>query len=214
MNGVYTPDHFAIADPSVLLRVMRENSFATLVSATPGGLQATHIPLLVDDVAGAMVLTGHFARANQHWKALEGPDGTESESLAIFAGPHAYISPSWYEPGPAVPTWDYVTVHAYGRPSIVSDPAERMEILRRTVETYEQNRDEPWPLEGQDAEYLSRLAGGTVAFRMQVERIEGKAKLGQNRPAQQPGVVAALLKSDSESERDLAHLIAQANGLS
>lgn len=211
---MYIPRHFAITDRNQLLEAMRANSFATVVSDTSDGLQATHVPLLVDERDGDVVLVGHFARANPHWQAFsEDPDG-EHEALAIFAGPHAYISPSWYGPGPAVPTWDYVTVHARGRPSIVDDAAERLTILRRTVETYESGMDVPWTMDTQDGDYLAKMAGGTVAFTMRVERLEGKAKLGQNRPEQQAGVVAALSAAEWQTEREIAHLIAAANGLS
>lgn len=207
---MYIPRHFAITDRDQLLEAMRANSFATVVSDTSDGLQATHIPLLVDERDGDVVLVGHFARANPHWRAFD----AEHEALAIFAGPHAYISPSWYGTGPAVPTWDYVTVHARGRPAIVEDAAERLGILRRTVETYESGMDVPWTMDSQDGDYLAKLSQGTVVFTMKVERLEGKAKLGQNRPEQQPGVVAALSRAESPSEREIAHLIAAANSLS
>jgi transcriptional regulator len=206
---MYIPRHFAITDLETLLDVMRANSFATFVSDTDDGLQATHIPLLVDESDGKMVLTGHFARANPHWKALDGG----RDALAIFAGPHAYISPSWYGPGPAVPTWDYVAVHAYGKPVLIEETAERLEILRCTVETYESGMDVPWSVNDQDGEYIAKLAQGTVAFTMKVDKLEGKAKLGQNRPEQQGGVVDALSRSESQAERDIAHLISSANGL-
>ena len=207
---MYIPRHFAITEPTTLLEVMRANSFATFVSDTDDGLQATHVPLLVDESDGEVVLTGHFARANPHWKAFDGG----RDALAIFAGPHAYISPSWYGSGPAVPTWDYVTVHARGKPVLVEDAATRLDILRRTVETYESGMDVPWSMDSQDGDYIEKLAQGTVAFTMKVEKLEGKAKLGQNRPEQQPGVIKALAESDSESEREIAQLIGRANGLS
>ena len=207
---MYIPRHFAITEQATLLDAVRASSFATLVSDTDDGLQATHVPLLVDEHDGEVVLAGHFARANAHWKAFDG----NRDALAIFAGPHAYISPSWYGPGPAVPTWDYVTVHARGKPAIVEDAAERLNVLRRTVETYESAMDVPWSMDSQDGDYLEKLAQGTVAFTMRVEKLEGKAKLGQNRPELQRGVIEALAESDSESEREIAHLIARANGLS
>jgi transcriptional regulator len=210
---MYTPRHFAIDDRSTMLAVMRENSFATLVTPTTGGLQVTHIPLLVELEDDRVLLTGHFARANPHWKAFSEAN-PPVESLAIFSGPHGYISPSYYQPGPAVPTWDYVAVHAYGTPIVVEDASERLRILERMVQFYEDGVNATWSLATQDPGFVARMAEGTVAFHMPTVRIEGKAKLGQNRKADQPEVVRALSRSESDSDRTLAHLIAKANRLS
>src|SRR5438132_1080087 len=115
---MYIPPAFRIEDLPCLHAIMRENSFATLVTGAGGELCATHIPILLDPNRGKFgTLTGHVAKANTHWESLRG----NVEALVIFQGPHAYVSPSWYKTQ-AVPTWNYVAVHAYGRPRLIEDP--------------------------------------------------------------------------------------------
>lgn len=202
---MYVPRHFEMSDRSQVLDFMREHSFALLVSSGPGGLTGTHIPLLLEQREGDAWIVGHLARANSHWHAFDG----EQEAMAVFSGPHAYISPSWHGDGAAVPTWDYVAVHAYGRPVVIDDDARVMSLLGETVGRYESGRAQPWSLDTQDAEYVRKLTRGIVAFELRIERIDAKAKLGQNRIADQPGVVAALQQSPHHAEREMAELIAR-----
>ena len=112
---MYIPKSFQVTDPEVLAAFIRAHSFATLVSAVDGTPFATHLPLLLDQGT----LLGHVARANPHWQAFDG----QREALAIFHGPHAYISPTWYATGPAVPTWNYAAVHVYGAPRLIEGEA-------------------------------------------------------------------------------------------
>ncbi len=185
---MYTPKHFLEDHTPVLHEIMRSNSFATLVTHGPGGMTASHLPFLIDDTRGEFgTLRGHMARANSQWQDFV--DG--AEVLVIFAGPHAYISPSWYGPGKSVPTWDYLAVHAYG-PAVVLEDAATLALLRDQVSTYESGFARPWTLDAQPAGYIEALSKGVVAFEIEISRLEGKAKLSQNRPADQPGVAAAL----------------------
>ena len=139
---MYTPAHFAQQDLGKLHDAMEAYSFATLVTQQGGELTASHLPLLLQRDAGERgTLLGHMARANPHWRAFAGgPDGpplggAAAEVLVLFQGPHAYVSPSWYTTEFAVPTWNYVAVHAYGRPRVVEDPAAVRDLLERTVRT-------------------------------------------------------------------------------
>jgi transcriptional regulator len=174
---MYVPQAFRIDDRDALRAFMRQYSFATLVT---GGREpfATHLPLLLDESRGVHgTLIGHFARPNPHWQL----DHDECGSVAIFHGPHAYISPSWYRSGaPAVPTWNYAAVHASGRLSVIQDSAYIAELLKRMVQVYEAGMSQPWknPLAPQANE---KLIASVVAFEMPIERLEGKFKLGQNR---------------------------------
>jgi transcriptional regulator len=120
-----------------------------------------------------------MARANHQWQTA-----AVSEVLAIFSGPHAYISPSWYEAPHTVPTWNYVAVHAYGRFELIEDQAQAVALLERTIATYEAGRPQPWQLQ-ESPDFVATLAAQIVAFRIPIERLEGKWKLNQNRPAEQ-----------------------------
>jgi transcriptional regulator len=175
---MYVPRHFSVEDRDLLDRMIRDNPFGLLVGTVDGSHFATHLPFLLDGDR----LLGHFARGNPHWKSL---DGT-TEMLAVFSGPHAYVSPRWYRPGPAVPTWNYVVVHVYGAPWIIADTASVRALLDRLVGEYEAGA---WTLEGQDADYIDRMMQGIVAFEMPVARVEGKFKLSQNRPAGDPNLL-------------------------
>jgi transcriptional regulator len=197
---VYIPEHFAM-DRTEALELVERHSFATVVSAGEAGLQATHVPVLLD--RDGHRLLSHFARQNPHWRAFDGMN----ETLVIFHGPHAYISPSWYPPGFAVPTWNYAVVHIYGRARIIDDSSEVLALLERTVDIYEGERQPAWELHSQPSERVEGLAKGVVAFEVPIERIEGKVKAGQNRPSAQTGVIDALERSADPGERDVARLI-------
>lgn len=186
---MYVPQYFREERLDVLHDVIEDNSFATLVSSTPAGLFATHIPILVDRTEGSLgTLRGHVARANPHWQHLPG-----SEALAIFMGPHAYISPSWYATGGRVPTWNYVTVHAYGVPRLIDGRAATRDLIERTVARYEGGFARPWDIESLDVKSVDALLANIVAFEIPIARIEGKRKLNQNRSHEdREGAVSGL----------------------
>lgn len=191
---MYIPAAFRETRLDVLYALMRDNRFATLISQLDGQLFATHVPILLDPTRGAQgTLLGHLARANPHWQAFintnEGP-----ESLVIFQGPHAYISPSWYESELAVPTWNYSAVHVYGRPAVLEDPRRIRTLLDETVGTFEASLPRPWTTGRLTEDYITNMAQGIVAFEMEIARIEGKRKLGQNRPVADMRSAAAGLQ--------------------
>ncbi len=185
---MYNPRHFEEGRLKVVHEVIRGNPFGTLVANGESGLVATHLPFLLDSSRGEFgVLRGHMARANRQWQ-----DFGSGEALAIFQGPHAYISPSWYETGESVPTWNYVAVHAYGVPSIIEDAAEAFALLRELTATFEAAFDQPWTAEGLSEKYVASMVGAIVAFEIPINRIEGKAKMSQNRPGDQARVAGEL----------------------
>ncbi len=197
----YVPGHFRVEDAATLERFVAENGFATLVSTGPEGLWTSHVPLLVGRGSdGRLRLEGHMARANAHWESLE----SAAEVLAIFGGPHAYVSPSWYAHHPSVPTWNYAVVHARGKARIV-EPEALPALLGRLTRKYEEGRPAPWRMEDQPADFTPRLMAAIVGFEIAVERLEGKFKLSQNRrPADLEGVIAAL---EGEGQGALAALM-------
>src|SRR6266851_7698207 len=160
---MYIPAAFRETRPEVLHAHIREHSFGTLISLVSGELFATHLPFLLDDTRGPNgTLLGHMARANPHWRGFQPGD----ESLVIFHGPHAYISPRWYVSDQSVPTWNYTAVHAYGTASVVEDPQRVRELLERTVRTFEGDAPQAWSTARVTETYIANMARGIVAFEL------------------------------------------------
>ncbi len=201
---MYTPSSFRVDDPGKLAAFIQQYSFATLVSHDGDAPFASHLPMLFRPDAGPHgTLVSHMARANPQWRHF----APEREVLAIFHGPHGYISPSWYQTGPAVPTWNYATVHAYGMPRIFSEYERVVSLLRDTVSAYEDGFEQPWSGDLPD-EFRDKLIHGIVAFEIPVSRIEGKFKLGQNRPAADvQGVFEALSRAGDAGSAALARMM-------
>ena len=204
---MYIPKPFEITDTAWCHALMRAQSFAAMITADDAGVPfATHLPTLVDPARGPLgTLRGHVARANPHWRYLSAGRPT----LVIFAGAHAYVSPSWYATHPSVPTWNYVAVHATGTGALVEDPEPVKTLLADLVRTYESSGPTAWSLEGLPADYLAGMQRGIVAFEIPIERLEGKAKLSQNRDAvDQARTREALAAADDPLARAVAALMA------
>lgn len=202
---MYIPPAFAVTDPVKLREFMEQHNFAILTSQGPDGLVASHLPLLFDPARGPHgALLGHFARANRQWREVRG------EVMAIFAGPHGYVSPSWYgEPG-TVPTWNYVAVHAYGVMEVVEDQAGLLDILRRSVAFSEASRPEPWTFDEREP-HVAAMSRAIVGFRIAITRLEGKWKLSQNHPSERRARVRqAFALQPDENSRAVAALMEQA----
>lgn len=201
---MYIPASFRIDDAEKLIRLMREHSFATLVTHDGSAPFATHLPVLYHeggDWPGKLV--AHVARANPQWRHFQ----PEQEVLVMFQGPHAYISPSWYEAELAVPTWNYAAVHAYGIPALIEDHDRLVALLDELVAAYESSRPQPWGRE-LTAEFRDKLLPSIVGFEIRLTRVEGKFKLSQNRPAADiPGVHAALTDAGDENSLAIAAMM-------
>lgn len=199
---MYVPPAFAVTNRETLHAFIEANSFGQLVSVLDGMPFVSHLPFLLDRDSNTLV--GHMARANPQWQQL-----ADQTALCVFAGPHAYVSPTWYEAENTVPTWNYVAVHAYGRVQLVEDTAALLDIVRQSVNVYERGMPEPWTL-GENSTFLERLAQQIVGFRIVIERIEGKWKLNQNHPAERRAKVArALGERPDENSRAIAELMAE-----
>jgi len=191
----YVPTAFRVEDRRVLVDFVERYAFGTLVSAGPAGLDVSHVPFLVDEGEdGRLALLTHFARANPQAQNLAGA----SHVLAIFQGPHAYVSPTWYGNHPAVPTWNYAVVHAHGRARALEEPALRS-VLARLSARYESHRERPWRMEALADDYVAKMVNAVVGFAIEVEKIEGKFKLSQNRPGDDAARVADALESEGET---------------
>lgn len=191
---MYVPAAFRVDDPERLAQFIAEHSFATVITQHEGYPFASHVPLLFDRDRGSLgTLVGHLARPNPQWQAADGSaDGIPA--LVIFSGPHTYISPTWYGEPNAVPTWNYIAVHATGRLQLIEDNDRLLQLLTRTVNIYESSQPQPWRLEDQDAMFISKLQGGIVGFEIAIEQLEGKWKLSQNQSVERRERVATALR--------------------
>ncbi|MHC4878635.1 MAG: FMN-binding negative transcriptional regulator [Planctomycetota bacterium] len=203
---MYTPPAFAVSDRYTLHDFVEANSFATLVSADGSNVEASHLPLLLDRDSGASgTLVGHMAKANPHWRSLDG-----REVLAIFHGPHAYISAGWYGEQNVVPTWNYVAVHAGGILRIDNDRERLLDIVNRYVQFYETQQATPWPLESADKQFVDKLLDAIVGFTVEITQLEGKWKLNQNHSAErQQRVVDGLRSQPDAGSQQIADLMQQ-----
>lgn len=200
---MYIPKSFSQTDREILNAFMQAHNFATLVSQIDGQLVVTPLPLMLDTTRGEYgTLTGHLARANPHWKGL-----TQSEALVIFQGPHTYISPSWYETHPSVPTWNYTTIQAYGLPRIIDDAKTMTAMLGQLVDHHESGFEHPWAMDLPE-DYMDKMLQAIVAFEIPITRLEGKFKLSQNRSeADQTRVISALAESSYPPDQEVSALM-------
>jgi transcriptional regulator len=201
---MYVPSSFGESDPEQLLELCARYPFATVVTPAAAEIWISHLPLLARRRGGGVVLVGHFARANGHWQAL----GAGAPTTAIFHGPHAYVSPTWYVTAPAVPTWNYVVVHAVGRAQAHDDAGYVANVVRDLTERFEGRGAGAWSPDGLPAEFSARQLEAIVGFEIAVERWEGKVKLSQNRSAEdRAGVIGRYEANGSDDTRALAAMM-------
>ena len=206
---MYQPPHFREDRLEVQHELVRNHPLGLLISAGPGGLIANAVPFLIDPVGSELgVLRCHVAKANQQWRALSHVE----ECLVVFQGPQAYVTPSWYETkrqtGKVVPTWNYATVHAWGRPVVTEDPAWLGSQIRALTDLCEGRFPAPWAVDDAPAGFIGSQIKGIVGIEIAVSRIEGKWKMSQNRPeADREGVFQGLEALGGE-ESEVARLVA------
>lgn len=196
---MYIPPKFLAADKDEIIAFMQRFSFATIVTAANNLPSATHLPFLVLKRDGELILRSHFARANKQWEEVEG----NSQVLVIFTEPHAYISPRNYEKELNVPTWNYISVHAYGRGRLINETEEVFALLEETITTYETGYKEHWDRLSQD--FRLKMAKGIMAFEIVVTDLQAKKKLSQNRTeTEQQRIIQTLGSSGRDNERLIA----------
>lgn len=199
---MYTPAPFAETQTDVLYEFVRQHPLGVLIShSEPAGLMASHIPMLADSSTG--ILRCHMARANRQWESLD-----RAEVLVVFTGPEHYISPSWYpskqEHGKVVPTWNYAAVHVSGRASIFEGEALHPHLRQLTL-AHESTHGLAWSVDDAPGSYIEGLTKAIVGIEIRVERIEGKWKMSQNRPAaDQRGVVEGLQRLGTPASIEVA----------
>jgi transcriptional regulator len=189
---MYSPPYNRIDDRAEVLDFMRANNFALLVTGTGGALHGSHLPVMVQERDGRLVLDMHMARNNAQWQEF-----FDEEALVVFFGPHAYVSPRWYEEQERVPTWNYAAVHAYGIPKVLSDSRIKHASQRRLVAAM----DPQWlpKFDALGPKYVDMMLEGIVNFEIEVTRLETRWKLSQNRSRREQELIAAALDSSADS---------------
>ncbi len=201
---MYNPSSFVEDRPEVLHAFLREHPFATLISAGGGRISATHVPMLFEEG----VLRCHVARANPHWREL----AASPDALAVFHGPHHYITPSWYESkkdhGKVVPTWNYTAVHVWGQARIFDDAVELLALVRRLTETHEAQFTDRWSVDDAPKAYIESTLKAIVGIEISIQRLAGKAKLSQNRSVpDRLGAIAGLEELGTAESLAMAELM-------
>ena len=197
---MYSPPYNRIEQRAEVLAFMRANNFPLLVTGTGGALVGSHLPALIRESGDGVAIDMHMAKNNLQWKEF-----FDDEVMVVFTGPHAYISPRWYEEKERVPTWNYTAVHAYGVPKVIDDPKAKYASQRRLIELM----DPQW-LPRFDAlrqEYIDQMLDGIVNFEIAVSRVETRWKLSQNRSRREMELIVAQLETSADSgERALADI--------
>lgn len=203
---MYCPAAFRQDDLPSLHAQIQASGLAIVTSSGAQGLQASHLPLLLEPGEGEFgTLYGHFARANGHWRDL----ASGAEALVVFSGADAYVHPGWYpakaEHGKVVPTWNYIAVHAWGQAEVFDEPERLLQLVSRLSEYHEQGRPQPWAVSDAPRDYIDSMLRAIVGFALPIRRLEGKWKLSQNRSSNdQAGVRAGLATSNNPRDHELA----------
>jgi transcriptional regulator len=205
---MYIPPHFKLAELGAIQAAIRASRLASLVTTTSEGLIATPLPLILDESEGEYgTLYGHVAKPNPQWKTP-----AIGEAMAIFMGPDAYVTPSWYvtkqETGKVVPTWNYIAVHAYGPVEFFEDADRLLAVVTKLTNLHEGKREEAWKVSDAPSDFIAAQLRGIVGFRMPITRLDAKSKMSQNRRADdRAGVVAGLAASADPIDRQVATMV-------
>jgi len=208
---MYVPTHFREKDLPVLHDAIERSGLSTLVTVSPDGLDASHVPMLLDRKVGPMgTLYGHIARANDQWRRPAGG----FPALAIFLGPDAYVTPSWYATkkltGKVVPTWNYVAIHAQGQLTFFENEERLLDLVTRLTQIHEARREDPWAVSDAPSAYIREHLKGIVGFELAISSLDGKWKVSQNRPAEdRAGVADGLRREGDASANAVAALVVE-----
>lgn len=196
---MYIPKNNLITDTEEIIAFVKQFSFATIVTAKNNYPTATHLPFIVSTRNEKVILTSHFARANKHWEEIE-----NANNLVIFSEPHAYISPKNYDNPVSVPTWNYISVHAYGQGKLIMDTEKSFAILEETIMAYETGYKQQW--DSLPMDYKLKMQKGIVAFEIEVYNLQGKKKLSQNKTqTEQQRIIADLSNSGNDNDSQIAN---------
>lgn len=198
---MYIPLPFQLKNFHEIKAYIHQYPFATLITTANNQPLATHLPFILEQEADQWYLLGHMAKANPQWQLL-----LQQTPLVIFQGPHAYISPRFYEKEENVPTWNYVAVHVYGQVELLLEEAQAIAVLEKTITTFEKEYQTQW--QNLDIKYKQRLLGGMVAFKIKIQQVEAKEKLSQNKSIhEQQTISSGLLESNDSSAQQLGNIM-------
>lgn len=195
---MYIPKRYEIKDKEEIIAFMQKYSFATIITSKSNIPMATHLPFVVTEKDGQIILTSHFAKANPQWKNI-----MNNKTLIIFSEPHAYISPKHYTSTINVPTWNYIAVHVYGKGNIITDQDQSLNLLEDMINTYEAAYKAQWGTISND--YKLKMIKSIIPFEITVTDIQAKKKLSQNKTAiEKQNIISAFEKSDDQNEQVIA----------
>ncbi len=195
---MYIPNHYLATDKTEIVAFMKQYSFATIVTVKDNYQNATHLPFVTTENDDKIILTSHFAKANKQWTEI-----TENKVLIIFSEPHAYISPKHYDKELNVPTWNYISIHAYGQGQIITKNEKTIEVLEKMIDQYERDYKKQWDI--LSSAYKHKMLNGIVAFEVIVTDLHAKKKLSQNKTETELiRIIDAFSKSESDNERQIA----------
>jgi transcriptional regulator len=206
---MYVPEHFKLGDVSEQHALMRAYPFAALITNSEAGFEVTHLPTVLKSEGTLGVVECHVSRANPHWREI----GKSGRGLLIYTGPEAYITPAWYvgkaEHGKVVPTWNYAVVHAHGTAEIIDDRQWLVQHVSELTDQQEAGATVPWATSDAPGNFIEMLSRGIVGMRFTINRLEGKAKMSQNRELpDREGVVTGLKARAAEGDAKVADLVA------
>ncbi len=203
---MYTPKHNQLEDRAALLAYMRAHSFATLTSAGPAGLTATHLPFVIEAAGGAIRLLAHMAKANTQWRDFD----AGQDAMVVFMQPHAYVSPRLYDSRQNVPTWNYVAVHAYGRPVLIEDREAKLELQKKLIRQHDAGYLEQ--MAELPESYMNAKLAAIVSFSMLATRIDARYKLSQDKnPAERERIARDLEAGGDSVAAETARLMREHN---
>ena len=195
---MYIPKHYLTTDKTEIIAFMKQYSFATIISVKDNFQTATHLPFIVSENDDKITLTSHFAKANKQWTEI-----TDNKVLIIFSEPHAYISPKHYDKELNVPTWNYISIHAYGQGQLITENKKTFEVLERMIDSYDKDYRKQW--DNLPTDYKQKMLNGIVAFEVVVTDLQAKKKLSQNKTeTERLRIIDAFSKSESDNERQIA----------
>ena len=202
---MYIPKHYSIQEKKEIIAFMQTYSFATIITSNNNIPVATHLPFVVAEKNEKIILSSHFAKANKQWEDLK-----ENKVLVIFSEPHAYISPKHYESELNVPTWNYISVHAYGKGKIIENKEDTFLLLEEMINSYEKEYQKQW--EKLPNEYKNKMVNAIVGFEIEVIEIQAKSKLSQNKTKkEQENIIKSFSVSSNTNEKTIADFMMKNN---
>ncbi len=201
---MYIPKHNLVRDKKEILDFIKRFNFGTIITVKDNFPTGTHLPFLIEDRGGSIFLVSHFAKANKQWQELN------ENTLVIFSEPHAYISPKLYEKTQNVPTWNYISVHCYGHGKILESDSDKLNVLEKSINFFDDSYKSQW--DGLDEKYKMGLLNGIVAFEIEIDNVQAKKKLSQNKTEKErKNIINSFEQSEDGNEKIIGEYMKKVN---